>query len=141
MGAGLGSLIVLERNGKLAFAGYLANSLMVLTCLFALVYPFFEIMGLSDLECPFRMITGLPCPGCGYTRSVWSLVSGAFLPSFHHNPGWPFLILFLGKMTWIGSRSLLSGRQIVLGRLWVILIIVLIAATWTGKFLLGSTYY
>lgn len=38
------------------------------------------------LRCPFALITGLPCPGCGMTRAVQSLIKGDILQSVFHNP-------------------------------------------------------
>jgi hypothetical protein len=36
--------------------------------------------------CPFRLVTGLPCPGCGLTRSWVYLVHGQWLDSVAANP-------------------------------------------------------
>ena len=38
------------------------------------------------LRCPFKFITGLPCPGCGMTRATLSLFKGDMLSSFYYNP-------------------------------------------------------
>ena len=139
--AGLGSIFTLERDGRLTCSGKMVNTILVLTCLFSLLYPLFEILGLLSMECPFRSITGLPCPGCGYTRSVESLLAGDLSASFFHNPGWIILIFFMVTMISIGIRSLIRGRQVVLNQRWMIMFILLLASTWVGKFILGSTYY
>jgi hypothetical protein len=93
------------------------------------------------MDCPFKSLTGLPCPGCGYTRSVESILGGEFLHSFLHNPGWLVLIFFLGTMIVIGIRSMIKGRQVILKKGWLIVFIVLLAGTWLGKFLLGASHY
>lgn len=36
--------------------------------------------------CWFRSMTGLPCPGCGLTRSVFAIGSGEFAAAWHFNP-------------------------------------------------------
>ncbi len=36
--------------------------------------------------CPFRMTTGLPCPGCGLTRSVVALAHGDLGGSLYFHP-------------------------------------------------------
>jgi Protein of unknown function (DUF2752) len=42
--------------------------------------------------CPLRTFTGIPCPFCGMTRGVTSLVHGHVSAAFTYNPG-AFLIV------------------------------------------------
>lgn len=42
--------------------------------------------GLPWPKCWFRQLTGLPCPTCGATRSVLSLVHGDLAGAIGHNP-------------------------------------------------------
>lgn|GEM_PF-651637 len=43
--------------------------------------------GLPDVPmCWFHSMTGLPCPGCGLTRSVLAIGSGEFAGAWHFNP-------------------------------------------------------
>lgn len=43
--------------------------------------------------CPFRLMTGLPCPGCGLTRSWVYFVHGQWEDAFAANPFGPVLLL------------------------------------------------
>ncbi len=36
-------------------------------------------------KCPFRMLTGWDCPGCGSQRMLHSLLHGEFSEAWHHN--------------------------------------------------------
>src|SRR5213082_114107 len=45
--------------------------------------------------CPFRLLTGLPCPGCGLTRSVVSLAHGDLAAALTFHPLGPLLIVGL----------------------------------------------
>jgi len=36
--------------------------------------------------CPFRLLTGLTCPGCGSTRAVHQILHGHFATAFMLNP-------------------------------------------------------
>jgi len=64
--------------------------------------------------CWFHRATGLPCPGCGLTRSLSCGVRGLFLESWHYHPlGLAILALFL----FTAGQSLLpkAGRDRVAG--------------------------
>lgn len=48
------------------------------------------------LPCPFKYLTGLDCPGCGFQRAVLSLVQGNFSESFKlYPPTIPLLFFFI----------------------------------------------
>jgi hypothetical protein len=40
----------------------------------------------SPTLCPFRLLTGLPCPGCGLTRSIGVLAQGNLQLSLNFHP-------------------------------------------------------
>lgn len=44
--------------------------------------------------CPFRLLTGFPCPGCGITKSLISLYKGDLLKSVYYHLFGPFTFLF-----------------------------------------------
>lgn len=37
-------------------------------------------------NCPFALITGLPCPGCGITRAIYCVIKLDFLSAFNYHP-------------------------------------------------------
>jgi len=62
-------------------------------------------------KCPFRLVTGLQCPGCGSTRACYQLLHLHPVAAFKLNPLFvltlPFIIYgFLGF-----TRSALTGRS------------------------------
>lgn len=76
------------------------------------VYILYLFNRLPYLPCVFKVITGYPCPTCGSTRIVSSLIELDILSAFHWNP-----LLFLGGIifiTWVfyGLYMFFSGEKI-----------------------------
>ena len=57
-------------------------------------------IGAFPSVCLFYHLTGLPCPGCGLTRSFVSLGHGRFWESLHWHPLGPVLFL-LCALLWL----------------------------------------
>lgn len=54
------------------------------------------VKAVGDLyTCPFRLVTGIHCPGCGGTRSMLELMQGHLFRAIHDNPAAPALVLVL----------------------------------------------
>src|SRR6185295_7860883 len=60
-------------------------------------------------DCAFRMRFGIPCPGCGLTRSVALTLYGHIAPAFELNPLGPMAILGLVLLS-IGLLAVSTGR-------------------------------
>ena len=58
--------------------------------------------------CPFKNVTGLPCPGCGLSHSFCSIGKGHLEEAFAFNLLGPPLFLF-SILIWIRSLSFLKG--------------------------------
>lgn len=69
--------------------------------------------GIEDgpVLCPFRALTGLPCPGCGLTRSWVYLMHGDVGSSLASNWFGPVLILAIIALAVVSVRTRLSGRR------------------------------
>ena len=57
--------------------------------------------GLGVRVCWFQALSGLPCPGCGLTRSVTSLTHGHLDTAFRHHP--------FGALVWLLAVFLASS--------------------------------
>src|SRR5688572_5675450 len=59
--------------------------------------------------CPFRLLTGFTCPGCGTTRALHQILHGDFAAAFMLNPllllGLPFVLLALLRYSVIVLRG------------------------------------
>ena len=59
-----------------------------------------HLLGLPTL-CPFRLLTGYPCPGCGITRALVCAAHGHWRDSLHFHPlGLPALCCLLAVLLW-----------------------------------------
>jgi hypothetical protein len=45
--------------------------------------------------CIVRKVSGIPCPSCGVTRSITSLLNGNWLESININPLGPVMLFFM----------------------------------------------
>ncbi|MGH8926067.1 MAG: DUF2752 domain-containing protein [Acidimicrobiia bacterium] len=67
--------------------------------------------------CPFALITGMACPGCGMTRAITHLCRAEWSAAWALHPLAPFLVLAVGGalMWWLAARKLgwrPIGRQL-----------------------------
>jgi len=59
--------------------------------------------------CPMVIVTGLPCPGCGMTRSAFYLLTGQFVRSFTLNP---FAIVWILLGIWCAYIRYVKGKDV-----------------------------
>lgn len=70
----------------------------------------------GPLLCPFRAVTGWPCPLCGATRSWVDLAHGDLQSSFAMNPVGP--LLFVGAVVVLGALITALSRGIPTDEVW-----------------------
>ena len=66
--------------------------------------------GIPLRECPFRTLTGLPCPGCGLTRSCLCLLRGDLGQSVAYHAFGP-LLMVIGLTGFAGSLLPTESRM------------------------------
>jgi hypothetical protein len=64
--------------------------------------------------CTLRQLTGVPCPGCGLTRSVVSAAHGDWRASYGYHRLGPFILLYLltqilYRIAWLTIEPLRVG--------------------------------
>lgn len=62
------------------------------------VYAFFDPSKYFFPRCPFLMVTGWQCPGCGSQRAIHALLTGDFAAAWHYNAMFLILIPVIGLM-------------------------------------------
>ena len=113
----------------------------------------FFIPRLESLDthiCLFRLVTGIPCPACGSTRSILSLIHGDVIGSLYWNPAGLVLLLSLIVFplwilydTMLGRETFLKfyrGFEKFLLQKWVLIpAVALILVNWAWNIFKGLT--
>lgn len=82
--------------------------------------------------CPFFTLTGLPCPGCGGTRAMFSLAHGDIIQAFTYNA---FAIFLVAGMTslwlrWVYRRLSDPAASIMEPKRIYIIVFLVITVAW-----------
>lgn len=92
---------------------------------------------LFHLSCPLRWATGIPCPGCGGTRTALFLMRGNIWEALWTNPLSFLLIIFFAiSGVWILIDIVRNSDTYtkIYSRPWnkkaVVLVVILLAANW-----------
>ncbi len=83
-----------------------ATAAALLAAAVAYVLPGF-LAGFYIHRCPFHILTGLPCPGCGLSRALRLMASGEFEAMWTMHPFAPYMLV-LGIM--LAGAVLLPSR-------------------------------
>ena len=83
-------------GGRWELAAYLVRERRLGVAMLGGGLLFFIIAGLgwNLMPCPFLQVTGLPCPGCGMTRSCLALLRWDFPEVWRMNPFGPVFAVF-----------------------------------------------
>jgi len=65
------------------------------------------ILYVSGIGCPIKYVTSIPCPTCGVTRALFSLVRGDIKGYLYYHPGAiPLLVA-----AWLGIHRVLFTKK------------------------------
>jgi hypothetical protein len=86
--------------------------------LITLIIPFILLLNNGDhhLEtsqslCPFKMLTGFPCPGCGITKSLVYFYEGDIYKSLSYHILGPFVISFCVITIAVLTTELITKKE------------------------------
>jgi len=109
--------------------------------------PMLAVIALSGVTehgptlCPFALVTGTACPGCGMTRAVAFLIRGDLDISSSYHPLAPLIAIEgIAAWAWYQARrkGLVGPMPRYLGNLVVILTAVSLLGVWALRFWSGS---
>ena len=89
-------------------------------------------------KCPFRLLTGYECPGCGSQRAVHYLLNGKIDSAIHANALLVFsipyiLLLFLAELLKSKSRFFMRLYKILFSSKAIWMVFVIIIIWWVGR--------
>ena len=132
------------------------NTLYILlfsACVVGYIWVYFNITNNSGDSkstevCLIKHITNIPCPSCGSTRSLLSILNGDFLEGFYLNPfGYILLVIMITAPVWViydwlnKSQSLLSfykkSEQFLSRKIVAIPAILLVLMNWAWNIYKG----
>lgn len=97
----------------------------IIGALITLIVPFFLMLDNHNdhLEtdqsfCPFKMLTGFPCPGCGITKSLVYFYQGDLYKSISYHILGPFVIAFCIATILVLAMELLTKKEYFTGLLY-----------------------
>ena len=85
--------------------------LIIISALLALFGPFLLYKLEWGARCPFRTLTCLPCPTCGYTRWWWLVHDGKWYQALAFQPFHFLLVAFTLVSAFAAVACLISGRE------------------------------
>ncbi len=98
-------------RGVRATDAVLATSGLAALAAAALISP--SRLATGPVLCPFRLLTGVPCPSCGMTRSWVSLTHGDLGASISQHPLGPATMALVVIATIVLTVHLATGRWLV----------------------------
>jgi hypothetical protein len=131
----------LARRHRLILLGVLASPISFATALPAIVHVLREnLVPQFYVFCPFLTFTGIPCPFCGLTGSLLSLLRGDFAQAFWHHPFGPIVWGGIALFVSCSFVLLLFRRRVQLkipGNHRTVLIAAMVLLVWMGNILFG----
>lgn len=82
---------------------------VILTYVISALLPLRVLNGVHATLCPFRALTGLPCPGCGMTHAFVCLGHGNLALAWHYNA--LSIPLYAFSLVWLAGR--ITGRSLL----------------------------
>lgn len=109
---------------------------MLIGLVLLVIYGTFNPEQFPFPKCPFRMLTGWMCPGCGSQRAMYQLLHGHIEASMRLNPLFLpgiFYILIGYAGPWLFSKSWPEVRRSFYGLKAAYISLIIILIFWIGR--------
>jgi len=85
---------IISTQSKLKICGIIGALITLMIPFFLMFFNYDNHLETAQSFCPFKMLTGFPCPGCGITKSLVYFYEGDLLKSVYYHILGPFVIAF-----------------------------------------------
>lgn len=85
--------------------------------------------------CPWRALTGTPCPTCGIVRSAAAALRGQWRASLAYHPLAALIVATLAYLAFRCARGLWRGQPVAVGRVGGWCLLAIGVACWVAKLL------
>jgi len=75
------------------------------------------------IPCPFKKLTGIDCPGCGFQRSIIALLQGDVMQSLTY---YPATLLLLSILLYMALNNKFHFKQYYTVKKWMLLILAVV---------------
>ena len=119
------------------------SSWLVFACYVAVVAyrPGLLPSSINSFSCLFKALFALPCPFCGITRSLTSLLHGQLWQSVLYHPfAIPIVALFTYSVN-VSIERFRTGKDLALSNSLLLVWFFLGILSWTAKLMLPKTYW
>jgi hypothetical protein len=88
----------------------------IILAMVTIIVPYLIMLSNPHVEssqslCPFMLLTGLPCPGCGITKSIIYLYKGDIMGSLGYHIFGPLVVLFCILSVGVLTMEIITGRE------------------------------
>lgn len=109
----------------------LAASIIISFLMMVLALPLIRVLDMQSLiGCPFRVLTGLPCPTCGYTRFYQLVTGGSLGKAIQFQPFLAIIVIFSAAAAGMATVSLWRRCEVKLPKLLLQGIWAVLALSW-----------
>jgi hypothetical protein len=101
----------IDKKSKLKIYGIAGALLTLAIPFFLMLHNHDDHLATDQSLCPFKMLTGFPCPGCGITKSLVYFYQGDLAKSFYYHIFGPFTFLFSIVVVITLTAELITKRE------------------------------
>lgn len=100
-----------NKKSRLKIYGIIGAFLTLMIPFFLMLFNENHHLDSEQSLCPFKMLTGFPCPGCGITKSLVYFFEGDVVKSFGYHLFGPFAFLFCVVTIIVLTTELITGKE------------------------------